>query len=721
VTIVPTKASEGLRDEGRRLGGAVLAAYSQVLFSRSRLVGALLLAATFVDPVVGGVGRAGAVLATCSARLVGFDGEAVRSGVLGYNALLVFAMIGAMLTPSPAFWVLAAVLAAGIVLVHVGLGDALHRHFGLPVMSLPFVFVSWLALAAVPYVRGMGFRTPETAAAATGTGGLSATTVPFPGPELVDHFLRALGAIFFQPNWVAGALVLAALLVFSRIATLHAIAGFAVAVAADQWLFSLPPDFLHTWIGFNFILTAVALGGIFYVPGPRSLVLASLGALLAGWVAVAAARVLQPLGLPILALPLNVVVLGTIAALRLRSADVEPRAVDFVAGSPEDNLNHFRTRVRRFRSAVPITLRLPFRGAWVVTQGNDGDHTHQGRWRHGLDFEVAGRDGERHEGTGEELADWHCWRLPVTAPAAGTVVKVVDGLPDNPVGGLDVENNWGNVVIVQHGPALFSLVAHLSPGTIAVGEGDVVAAGAQLGLVGSSGRAPVPHLHFQLQATPTLGDATLPVEFHGVLVDGRKVESRVLPREGDVVANPTGDAGLAGALALTPGARLRAEVTVDGATRTEELVSTIDALGNRSLVCAARDARLWFGTRDGTFVVYDHVGPRDGALFAMYAALPRVPLTAAPRTAWTDHLDPRRLGTTSWAWVRDLAAALVPPADQAMDYEAHSRGERVEITGRSVSVRGRKAVTTAAVIRRDVGLDAVQVAIGDRRVEVEFT
>ncbi len=703
------------------MGGAVLAAYSQVLFSRSPVVGALLLAATFVDPVIGAVGLAGAVLATLAARFVGFDGEAVRSGVLGYNALLVFAMVGAMLTPSPAFWALAAVIAAGIVLAHVGLGDALHRHFGLPVLSLPFVIVSWLALAAVPFVRGMGFRTPETAAAAMGSGGLAPGTVPFPGPEIVDHFLRALGAIFFQPNWIAGALVLAALLVFSRIATLHAVAGFAVAVVADHYLFSLPPDFLHTWIGFNFILTAVALGGIFYVPGPRSMVLAMVGALLSGWVAVAASRVLQPLGLPILALPLNLVILGTIAALRLRAGDVEPRPVDFIAGSPEDNLNHFRTRVKRFRAALPVALQLPFRGAWVVTQGNDGDHTHQGRWRHGLDFEVQGRDGARYEGSGERLEDWHCYRLPVTAPALGTVVTVIDGLPDNPVGELDTEHNWGNVVVVQHAPAVFSLVAHLSPGSIAVKEGDVVAAGAVLGLVGSSGRAPVPHLHFQLQATSRVGDATLPVEFADVVRGGREVAARLLPREGDVVANPTREDGPVKALALAPGSRFHADVTIDGVTRTEEIVSTIDALGSRSLVSESRGARLWFEDRGATFVVYDHVGPKDGALFAWYAALPRVPLTTAAELAWTDHLDPRRLGTTSWAWVRDLAAALVPPAEQGMDYVARLRGDTIEIEGASVAVRGREAVHTATTLRLGQGVERIDVRVGDRAMAVEFT
>ena len=690
---------------------AILASYSQVLFSRSRLVGLLVMAATFVVPSVGLIGLLGVALAAALSLLLGFDRESVRAGVLGYNALLVFLMVGAFLEQSLAFWILAAVMAGAVVLIHVALSTAMGLHLRLPVLSLPFVAVAWIALASVPYVRGMAYREA-----------VPATTLgAFPGPEVIDTLLRSLGAVFFQPFWGAGLLVLAALLIFSRIATLHALLGFGVAMFADTYLFSFPPDVFYMYVGFNFIFTAVALGGIYYVPGPSSLVLAGFGALVCGLISVGVLRMLQPVGLPILALPFNLTVLGMLYALSQRRTDASPRPVDFLAGSPEDNLNHYRTRIARFRSALPVPLALPFRGTWICTQGNDGEHTHQGAWRHGLDFEVADRAGDRCRNDGQRNEDWLCYGLAALSPAAGTVVSIVDGLVDTKVGEVDTENNWGNLVVVQHAVGLYSLMGHLKAGSFAVKEGEVVAAGQTLATVGSSGRAPVPHLHFQLQATPDVGAPTIPVEFSGVLLhdEALRLEARHLPQEGERLRSIVRKGGLSRALALPPGERIRVRVTTDSGPREEELVSDIDALGSRSLVSPSRDARLWFENRGSSFVIYDHTGPRDGALFALYAALARLPLEDVAELSWSDRLNPRRLGTQPMAWLRDALAAVVPPPDQGITYTGRRRGERFVVEGSAPGAGGQRAVRTEATIRLGEGLSAWSVAVGPRAVSVE--
>jgi len=204
---------------------AVLMSYSQVIFSRSRLAGVLLLLATMTVPDVGLIGLFGVLASNAIATLLQFDREAVRTGVLGYNALLVFLAIGATLDRSPAFWVLAGVLVFVTVLVHVSLSGVLTYHFKLPALSLPFVIVAWLSAAIAPHVRGMGFIGHPPAL------DLGA----FPGPEIIDSLLRSLGALFFQPHWSAGLLVLIALALYSRIAVVHALLGFAVAVFSDTY------------------------------------------------------------------------------------------------------------------------------------------------------------------------------------------------------------------------------------------------------------------------------------------------------------------------------------------------------------------------------------------------------------------------------------------------------------------------------------------------------
>jgi len=77
---------------------------------------------------------------------------------------------------------------------------------------------------------------------------------------------------------------------------------------------------------------------------------------------------------------------------------------------------------------------------------------------------------------------------PVIAPAGGTVVLVgVEGE------GFPVH---GNVVGLDHGHGVVSLFLHLQKA--AVHEGDVVRAGDPIGLVGSTGAATGPHLHWGL-------------------------------------------------------------------------------------------------------------------------------------------------------------------------------------------------------------------------------
>jgi murein DD-endopeptidase MepM/ murein hydrolase activator NlpD len=74
----------------------------------------------------------------------------------------------------------------------------------------------------------------------------------------------------------------------------------------------------------------------------------------------------------------------------------------------------------------------------------------------------------------------------------------------------------GNVVIIDHGLGMFSLLAHLS--RIDVKEGDEVKAGDVVGLVGATGRVTGPHLHWAL----TVGGARVdPVSLLVLLGDER--------------------------------------------------------------------------------------------------------------------------------------------------------------------------------------------------------
>mgnify|MGYP001147486512 CR=1 FL=1 len=70
-------------------------------------------------------------------------------------------------------------------------------------------------------------------------------------------------------------------------------------------------------------------------------------------------------------------------------------------------------------------------------------------------------------------------------------------------------DGFGNQVLVRHGDGYFTQYAHLS--RIDVRRGQRVAAGQLLGLTGTSGNVPGPHLHVEGPLTPYIASLVPPL------------------------------------------------------------------------------------------------------------------------------------------------------------------------------------------------------------------
>ena len=93
--------------------------------------------------------------------------------------------------------------------------------------------------------------------------------------------------------------------------------------------------------------------------------------------------------------------------------------------------------------------------------------------------------------------------VPVLAAAPGRVRGVRDGMRDVSMRDLPAEEiagrDCGNGVVIDHGDGWETQYCHMRQGSLAVAQGDVVAAGQVLGLVGLSGRTEFPHLHLSVR------------------------------------------------------------------------------------------------------------------------------------------------------------------------------------------------------------------------------
>lgn len=93
--------------------------------------------------------------------------------------------------------------------------------------------------------------------------------------------------------------------------------------------------------------------------------------------------------------------------------------------------------------------------------------------------------------------------IAVIAAAPGIVRAVRDGMVDISISKTGAQavagREAGNSVVVDHGGGWETQYSHLRLASIAVRPGDTVQAGTQLGLVGLSGMAEFPHVHFSVR------------------------------------------------------------------------------------------------------------------------------------------------------------------------------------------------------------------------------
>lgn len=173
---------------------------------------------------------------------------------------------------------------------------------------------------------------------------------------------------------------------------------------------------------------------------------------------------------------------------------------------PGDPLETFRPGVLRSpltgtlaATATPYTF-FPQAGTegqdlflanYVDLNSSAFDHTGSGLDYSCSDYSYAGHNG--HDSIVDGFRE-QAIGVPVFAALNGTVIGAHDGEPDQ-----ETVNQVGrptNFVALAHAGGYQTTYLHLKKGSVAVVNGQVVAAGTQLGLTGSSGDSSWPHLHF---------------------------------------------------------------------------------------------------------------------------------------------------------------------------------------------------------------------------------
>jgi hypothetical protein len=184
----------------------------------------------------------------------------------------------------------------------------------------------------------------------------------------------------------------------------------------------------------------------------------------------------------------------------------------------------------------PIIVAPPLRGTWIAgdSVNNLPDAAHRRAvivadghaWlaqRYAIDWvqiQTVDSMATTFEGAEDKNESYFCYNQPIYSVAAGKVVDMSDGMPENvPHSGayavpLDFNNAAGNHVVVEIAPHRYVLYAHMRPGTVQVKLGDRVHTGQILGRVGNTGSSTEPHLHMHIDDQPSfLAGNGVPYEF----------------------------------------------------------------------------------------------------------------------------------------------------------------------------------------------------------------
>ena len=281
----------------------ILRGIGQVMFQDNPVSGLLFFiaigwgsyAADVPQVAIGGL--LSIVVATIMAWWLRVDRAALGAGLYGFNAYLVGIALPTFLSVSPLLWVYI-VLGAMVSVVATLAATNLMKTWGVSALTAPFILVTWLLLLSTYAFSGLlgealpasGLITPIPAEAAS----------PLAVVDFIEGMLISISQVFVKGDGPAALLILTGLAAGSMAAAGFALAAALISVIVAHLLGAESQIVTAGLVGFNPILTAIALGTVFYRPGPRVTLYALLATVLTVIVQGAMVAVLTPFGIPTL-------------------------------------------------------------------------------------------------------------------------------------------------------------------------------------------------------------------------------------------------------------------------------------------------------------------------------------------------------------------------------------------------------------------------------------
>jgi len=615
---------------------SIINSYSIIFFSDRYFLAVILMLVSFLNVFAGVCGLLAVILSSILSDLLGYDRYKTEKGYYGFNALLVGLGIGLNLQPDWLVVIIVLIASYLTLLITITLENTLGKN-SLPFLSLPFLIPFWFMLLAIRELHFLSLSDQGVTFIkelfVIGGNRLISVYEWWDRFEFITSlrtYFLSLGAIFFQYQVLPGVLIALAILYYSRIAFSLSLIGFYSAYFFYQLMGADFTEYSFAYIGFNFILTGIAIGGYFLVPSKLSYFWAIILTPAVVLLTLSLSRVFGVWHIYIYSLPFNIIVLLFLYAYRLRVYNTSKSLeVKIQRNSPELNLYMYLNSNHRFKDYSMYPIRLPFYGEWKVSQGHDGEMTHKSKWKNAWDFVIADSDGSTYRDYGARLDDYYCYNKAILSPYDGYVEELIDGIPDNEIGDVNVEENWGNTIVLRHGEGFYSKISHIKAGSFKVMKGEWVRAGQVVAFCGNSGRSPEPHIHFQLQGVPFVEGQTIdyPIsQYIKKTANGIEYKSYSIPQKDDIISNIDINPLMKKAFHFIPGGKISFDVEKNGKTKRADWEVYTNIYNYSYIYCRTSNSYAYF-TEDGkNFYFYNFVGSKRSLLYYFFLAAYKVPL-----------------------------------------------------------------------------------------------
>ena len=347
----------------------------QVCFMNNPWSGLLMVAGLAINmtPQYTLFGVAGLVLSTVFAAWLRVGWAPIRSGLFGYNGILVgyslpILMYGVNDSDASLRSILSSAFAVVLfsflcVILTISLGNLMVPSISCPPFTLPFNISAMLYYLCVAssqafILNASGQPAPHYRLIAGDRYWQAWENEAYfaNGWEVIQVVFRGVSQVFLCDYWPSGVIVVCALALCSRISACMAVWGSGVGMLTGMFFGASKADiFLGLW-GYNSVLACIAVGGMFFVMSARTFMLATACAFLCAVLQGAMMVLLAPSGVATLTMPFC---LGTIVFVLVQRTlpDFIPVQLQSLT-TPEEHLARAREAAREMREAVRLWKRI---------------------------------------------------------------------------------------------------------------------------------------------------------------------------------------------------------------------------------------------------------------------------------------------------------------------------------------------------------------------------